>query len=217
MALGLILVIVLVVAGSDDADPPPPSPEEVGDVLEGIPQQGIALGDPDAPVTLVEFADPQCPFCAEYSREVLPDLVDEFVRAGQLRLELDLLTFIGPDSERIARAAYAVSFEDRLWQYAEIAFARQGMENSNYATDGFLLGIAEEIEGLDSQGLLQRAARAPISRRLRDAGRAARQANIQSTPSFLIGSTGGELEPLAVDQLDAGLFIEAIEEALSKT
>ena len=67
-------------------------------MFDGIPQDGVALGDPDAPITLVEFADLQCPFCAEWAIEALPVYVEDYVRTGQMRIEFRPLTFIGNDS-----------------------------------------------------------------------------------------------------------------------
>ena len=43
----------------------------------GVPQAGLVLGDPDAPVTLVEYADLQCPYCAAWARSTLPVLIVE--------------------------------------------------------------------------------------------------------------------------------------------
>ena len=65
--------------------------------LAGIPQDGNVLGRPDAPVTLVEYADLQCPYCAEWSRRALPPLVTDYVKAGKLRIE-----FRGPEGLRPA-------------------------------------------------------------------------------------------------------------------
>src|SRR6185436_11108323 len=56
--------------------------------FKGIPQSGIALGSPKAPVTMVEFADLQCPFCAEYQRAVFPTILKRYVRTGKVRVEL---------------------------------------------------------------------------------------------------------------------------------
>ena len=79
----------------------------------GIPQDGLSLGDPDAPVTLVEFADLQCPFCAEWAREALPVYVDDYVRTGQMRIEFRPLTFIGNESESAAEIAIAAGEQDK--------------------------------------------------------------------------------------------------------
>jgi uncharacterized membrane protein len=78
-----------------------------GSSLAGIPQAGAALGNPNAPVTFVEYADLQCPYCAEWARRTLPVLVDDYVRTGKLRIVFRGLAFIGPDSERALRAAIA--------------------------------------------------------------------------------------------------------------
>src|SRR4051812_750117 len=65
----------------------------------GIPQQGAALGRPTAPVTLVEYADLQCPYCAEWARRTLPVLASDYVRSGRLRIVFRGLAFVGPESD----------------------------------------------------------------------------------------------------------------------
>jgi protein-disulfide isomerase len=55
----------------------------VAAMLRGIPQAGTALGSRTAPVTLVEFADPQCHYCAVLARSALPDIAHESVRARE--------------------------------------------------------------------------------------------------------------------------------------
>jgi protein-disulfide isomerase len=178
--------------------------------LRGIPQSGIVLGSPDAPVTMVEFADLQCPFCAEYQARVFPELLDRYVRTGRLRIELRLLRFLGPDSDRLARAASAAAAQDRMWQLVELAYARQGRENSGYATDAFIKSLLADagVKGADTG-----AAAEP---ELRRAAQAARRAGIDSTPSFLIGPTGGTLARFEPGELTPGPFVARIQEELRR-
>ena len=63
--------------------------------FDGVPQSGAFLGSPRAPFTLIEFADLQCPYCAQFDRDVLPAVIDRFVRPGRLRLELRVLRGAG--------------------------------------------------------------------------------------------------------------------------
>jgi protein-disulfide isomerase len=55
--------------------------------LAGIPQSANALGQPAAPITLAYFADLQCPYCRDFSLEVLPSIIERWVQTGKLRIE----------------------------------------------------------------------------------------------------------------------------------
>ena len=86
-----------------------PGQKESAEMLAGIPQSGIYLGNPSAPVRLVEFADLQCPFCREYTLQTLPQLVQDYVRSGKVRMEFRDLAFLGKDSVTAGRHAAAAA------------------------------------------------------------------------------------------------------------
>jgi protein-disulfide isomerase len=205
--LAAIVVVVLIVVSAGGSSDEEASGEVA--VYEGIAQEGIELGDPQAPVTLVEFADPQCPFCKEYTADGLPGLVEDYVEPGDLRMELQLLTFIGPDSEAIARAALAAGEQGLMWDFMDVAYARQGVENSGYADESFIDGVAEEA-GVDVEQMNEESGTEAVTRKLEEAQAAATDAGINSTPSFLVGPTGGRLQPVEQDGL-----ADAIDEALA--
>lgn len=160
--------------------------------LAGVPQDGVTLGDPDAPVTLVEFADPQCPFCRDFALQTLPLIVRDYVRPGMLRLEFQTLAFLGPDSERAARAVAGAAAQDRLWNLSELVYYNQGTENSGYATDDFVAGLLAEIPGIDAARVRRDGDGAAAGRLLADAEALATRHGIDSTPSFLLGRTGSD-------------------------
>lgn len=169
---------------------PVPGAREAHALLDGIAQSAATLGDPRAPVTLVEFADLQCPFCRAYAQNTLPGLVRDFVRTGRLQMVFRDVASLGPDSLRAARAAAGAGRVGRLWQFAAIFYRNQGIENSGYVTGSFL-------------GQVSRAAGAPLV--LADPGVPATRAlvrryGLDSTPSFLIGRTGAQLR--RVDEAD---------------
>src|SRR5215207_3148294 len=194
-AIVLAMVALVLVGARDDARPSGAAPSgvaEVREMLEGLPQDGIALGDPDAPVTLVEFADLQCPFCRDFALQTLPLIVRDYVRSGKVRLEFQTLAFLGPDSERAARAAAGAAAQDRLWNLSDLFYFNQGAENSGYATDAFLDGLLGAISRLDVQRARRDGETAAADRLLGDAESLAQRHGIDSTPSFLLGRTGRE-------------------------
>src|SRR6185436_17990286 len=158
-ALALAAVVVVVIAlASGGSDTPKkkagevvPGQTEANALVAGIPQRGIVLGDPRAPVTFVEFADLQCPFCREYTQRTMTTLVNEYVRTGKMKMEFRNVAFIGTDSARAAQMAAAAGLQNKLWPFIDIFYANQGEENSGYVTDEYLTRIAKAVRGLDVQ------------------------------------------------------------------
>ena len=225
LAVALVVVVIAIVISQGDGDEESARPagggtpqtgetERVRRGLEGIPQQGVTLGEADAPATLIEFADLQCPFCAQYATQALPTVLDRYVRSGRLKLQLRLLAFLGPDSERGAEVAAAATLQDRLWPFSELFYANQGAENSGYATDRFLRGLARATPGLDvaqvSRDLDSPRARSVI----RQAERQANRLGVEGTPTFFLVQGASAPEPLDVSSLDAAGFTAALEAAL---
>src|SRR3954466_9816288 len=150
-ALVVAAMIAVSLAGVRDGAVPgpgerPAAAADVGARFAGIPQHGAALGDPRAPVTLVEFADLQCPFCAEWDRQVLPAVLAR-VRSGEVRLVLRPLRFLGPDSATAAALAGAAARQNRMWGLVDLLYRNQGEENSGYLTAAFQRRIAPPAPG----------------------------------------------------------------------
>ena len=141
--LGAVAVVAVlaavVIAGGGGKSTTSKTTTAANSALKGIPQSGLTLGSPNAPVTIVEFADLQCPFCAQYHRDVFPTILDRYVRTGKVRLELRLLRFLGPDSDKARPASrWPPRGQNRMWQFVGLAYDRQGQENSGYATNDFI-------------------------------------------------------------------------------
>lgn len=187
------------------------SAREVGKLYSGIPQNGTTLGKSSAPVTIHLYEDFQCPYCARFSREMLPDLVDDYVRDGQARLVSEPMAFLGPDSVRTARAALAAAEQDRYWPYQSLLFEDQGAENSGYATDEFLRGLAEKTPALDVGEWDADRGSASVEARLAEVQDDARAAGVDSTPTLVFSGPGGKV---TVDELrDYGQISRAMDRA----
>jgi protein-disulfide isomerase len=192
----------------------PTQSRQVERLLAGIPQRGVELGDRTASATLVEFVDPQCPFCGQFSRDVLPTVIRRYVRRGRLGLRLELLTILGDDSQRIARLAAAASLQDRGWDLVELAFDNQGDEGSGYATDDYLRRIARATPGLNANGAIQDSQTLRSTRVLDAAGRQASALGVDSTPTFFVEQRGRQPRELKPSDLTPEAFSAALDPLL---
>jgi protein-disulfide isomerase len=175
-------------------------------LLAGIPQRGLVLGNPRAPVHLVEFADLQCPYCDEFATQALPQLITDYVRSGKVNIEFRNLSFIGPDSVRAARVAAGAAQQNRLWNFVDLVYLNQGTENSGYVTDAYLHRLLAAIPGLDvarAEGASQSPQAAAA---LASANQAAAATGVDATPSFLIGRAGHSLALFQPSSLTPGGF-----------
>ncbi|PTL58820.1 DsbA family protein [Paraconexibacter algicola] len=218
VAAAIVAVFIAISAGGTEDGPTKKAGETVAGQTEvtqrfaGIPQAGIVLGQADAPVTLVEFADMQCPFCAEFARDGLPTLVEREVRAGTLRVEFRSMAFIGDDSQTLARAVAGAGAQGKLWQALDLFFINQGRENSGYADDAFVRTTLSGIPGLDVDKAIADGEGSAGTEAINQAQQLADQNGISSTPSFLIGKTGGKLEKLELSSLDGSQIRDKVQE-----
>jgi protein-disulfide isomerase len=191
---------------------------QVNRTFAGIPQNGAVLGDPKAPVTLMEFADLQCPYCAHVATEgALPEVIDRYVRTGKVKIELKLTKALGPDSVEAASVAAAAMQQDRGWQFVELMFLNQGQENSGYVTPEYLRSIATRVKGLDAERALADARTAKVQRQIDRWAQEATTANLQGTPSFYLLKEGeGTATLLETDIDDVSTFSRPIEAALRR-
>jgi len=173
-------------------------------LLNGIPQKGLTLGNANAPVRVLEFADLQCPFCRDYSLGVMPGLVQKYVRTGKVRMEFHALAFIGPDSVRAARVAEAAGRQNKLWNVADLAYHYQGAENSGWATDGKLRSIAAAVPGLDVKQVFAARNSAAVTAQLKAASDLATRSGVNETPTFLVGR-GSSLKAVDAAGLPAAI------------
>ena len=216
-AIAVIAVVVVVSqSGTDDPVSAEEGTTQANTLFAGIPQNGNVLGDPDAPVTIEEYVDLQCPFCQRFSQEGLPDIVEEYVKTGQAKIVLQTLTFIGADSERGARVAWSAADQNKMFEFVENFYANQGEENSGYATEAFLKKVAGGVEGLDVQKALDGRDSAKVSSSIQSSQSAATKANVESTPSFLVGPSGGTLSKIESRSLTIDDFREPVKDALAE-
>jgi protein-disulfide isomerase len=160
--------------------------------LKGIPQQGTVLGDSKAKVSVIEFGDLQCPACRQFSTDTAPDLISGPVSDGDVKYEFRQYLIIGPDSKTAAEAALAAGEQNRYWNYIELFYRNQGLENSGYVTDGFLENVAKGAGVPDISKWNQDREDPKWDKVLNTVQSEAQTLGFNSTPSFLVEGPGGQ-------------------------
>jgi len=214
MRSALVLLAALVLCASASGASAPKGGPQVAALFRGIPQHGVVLGRSTAPVTLVEFADLQCPYCARWERNVLPEIVGKYVRPGKVRLVFSGVTFIGPASLTAFRTVLAAGMQNRLWNVVELLYLNQGAENSGWITSPFLRRIGAAVPGLDVDALMQARSSAAVERQRASAEELAQGVGVYETPFFAVGRTNRSLRPLAVKALTPGAIEPVLDELL---
>jgi protein-disulfide isomerase len=209
--IAVVLAVVLGSGGGSNSSAPTGDLPKIGDptwagaeqgaveanaLFKGIPQKGLVLGKPSAPVEMEMFIDAQCPICRDYEVNSLPTIVQKYIRDGKVQLHLQPWAFIGDQSKTGRLAIIAASFQNKGFEYSKVLYDNQGQENSGWLTDSAMGQIAASVKGLDVQQVLSQkngSAASTIASKVDDL---AKKANVQGTPTVLVGPTGGKLKDI---------------------
>nr|WP_079023823.1 DsbA family protein [Streptomyces odonnellii] len=116
------------------ADPRPGVYPELVKLARRDAADRLAVGRPDAPVVMVEYADFKCGYCGKFARDSEPALVKKYVGDGTLRIEWRNFPIFGNESEAAARASWAAGRQGRFWQFHAAAYA-QGSKEKGFSAD----------------------------------------------------------------------------------
>ena len=189
---------------------------EIASLVGGIPQSGLVLGKPTAPVTLQYFGDLECPICKEFTLGALPFVINRWVRAGDLRIEYRSLETATREPETFKKqqvAALAAGAQGKMWTFVETFYHEQGEESSGYVTESYIDGIAKQVPGLNLTQWQEARNNKKYAAEVEEDAQAANNAGFTGTPAFLLGRSGGAMtkfEPPTGLTNPAG-FNEAIE------
>lgn len=172
-----------------------PAGETVAPLPEGHPalalarrdaDDPLALGEADAPVVLIEYADFQCAFCGSHARGVHDRLVEEYVEQGVLRIEFRNFPINGPESDAAARAAWAAGRQGRFWEFYRAAFAEEfHLESGRFSEEG-LRELAERAGVPDVELLLTEMELPEAGEAVGADAEEAMELGVTTPPSFLV-------------------------------
>lgn len=150
-----------------------------------IPKVRHFKGDPNAPVTIIEFADFQCPYCGRHATVTGPQIDREYIQSNKVRLGYWNFAFLGPESNWAAEAAECAADQDKFWEYHDKLFNSQAGENQGAFNKDNLKKFAEEL-GLDTSAFNACLDSGKYAQLIQDDSRAASAMGVSSTPTFVI-------------------------------
>jgi protein-disulfide isomerase len=215
LAVVVVAVLIVVASGGDDGGDASNIRDAslVNQELSGLEQNGLVLGDPRAPVELVEFGDLQCPVCKAASEEALPALFEGPVAEGKAKISFRNFVIISEESEPAGAAAIAAGIQGRGWNFIEIFYRNQGAERSGYITDDFLTAIAEAAGVKDIAKWDEDRKSAKVKNEVKEGHEEALSIGLEGTPTFMVkGPQTNGLE-LVGTATTPGPLEEAIEAA----
>ena len=167
-----------------------PGSPEVAAMYKGIPQNGLKLGSPFAPVQMVMYIDLQCPVCQEFETTVMPGLVAKYIKTGKVRLEVKPWAFLGPDSTRGQKAMFAAAKQNKAFEFAQVLYINQGTENTGWLNDAMIVKIAESVNGLNVPKLLVDRNASAVKQQIDSVSAAVLANNVNGTPTVFVGKNG---------------------------
>ena len=157
--------------------------------------QAHIKGDIEAPLTLVEYSDFQCPACASASPQILA-LVDQF--EGQFNLEYRHfpLRSIHPNAQEAAQAAEAAGMQGKFWEMHDVLFEKQDEWSQSFNPTRYFKTYAEEL-GLNAERLVFDLESDKIKEIVNAQFDEATELQLPGTPSFVFNG----------EQIDVNTFI----------
>ena len=197
-----------------------PGSTDVRKLFHGIPQQGLILGAPNAPATLTEFIDLQCPVCQQFETQQLPGIIQKYVRTGKLNIRMEPWSIRdfpgGPgDSARGQAATIAASLQNKAFPFAEMLYLNQGVENSGWLTTDMVGTAASSVDGTHPQRILDELGSSGVKSTVSAVDSQASSAGFNSTPTILLNHRGQKAHVVARALPDPATLESQIQAAIN--
>lgn len=180
------LIVLNMTRGGDEADGVANAPIVLPPADESnVAAVGQTLGADDAPVTVVEWGDYQCPACGIWARGEEGLLVSDYVATGKVRYEYRDMAFLGDESRAAAEAARCAGDQDSYWAYRRVLYYNQHGENEGAFTRSRLIDMARQL-GLDTEAFTTCIDDDRHDAAIDGVQTEASAAGVRSTPTFIV-------------------------------
>ena len=165
-------------------------------------------GDPNAPVTMVEFGDFQCPFCGRFFAQTEPQIDEKYIQSGKVRFGYFGFAFLGQESNWAAEAAECAADQNKFWEYYDLLYSSQSGENQGAFNKDNLKKFAENL-GLNMTTFNKCLDSGKYTQLIQEESSAASSIGVSSTPTFLInGQTVVGAQPFEIFQQIIDLLLK---------
>lgn len=148
VAAGFLIALAVIYTNLETRSPSKESAvadsREANDFLAAR-EKDFILGNPAAPVTIVEFGDFQCPFCGRFFADTLGRLKETYVKQGKVKFIYRDFAFLGQESIDAAAAARCAGEQEKFWDYHDYLFTHQAGENNGAFSPANLKKFGKEI------------------------------------------------------------------------
>ena len=170
----------------------------VEQLLAGVPQNGNTLGNPNAPVTLTYYGDFECPVCQAFTLGSFPQLVQNEVRNGKVKVVYKAFQTATRDPAAFAdqqAAALAAGQQNKFWNFAELFYHEQGQEGTSYMTESYLDGLAKQIPGLNYSAWKSARSNQSLTAQVQSQVNSGNTIGVTGTPTLIFSGPKGQAQP----------------------
>ncbi|NQV39994.1 MAG: DsbA family protein [Nitrosopumilus sp.] len=148
------------------------------------------MGSSNAPITIIEFGDYQCPNCKKWFLNTKPDIVINYIDTGKVNLVFIDIAFLGKDSVPASIATYCAEEQGTYWDYHGFLYSNQLSIDSGWANSDSLKGYANNL-GLNMDMFVSCLDSEKYQKRVQFNTNEAERNGVTGTPTFfIIGSDG---------------------------
>lgn len=198
IAIGAIVVALLAIGvaigarNDNDSNPATNSrsadgAQQLADLARRGDNDPFAIGDVDAPIVIIEYADFTCPYCSAFAVETFPTLFEKYIEPGHVRLEWRDTPILTEHSENTAIAGRAAAEQDLFWEFYHRMFEHTLAGSKDYSRDT-LIGVAGTVNGMDIDEFTASLDAPALADAVRREGAESQSLGVTAVPTFIVGN-----------------------------
>ncbi len=173
-----------IISGNNNA------PAVTGNVSDPQPRD-VILGEENAPVTIIEYGDYQCPFCAKFFSGAEQQIREEYVKTGKVKMIYREFAILGDESENASRAAECAKDQGKFWAYHDALFTTEhadGVEYNGNLNRDLFIKLAGQTK-LDTAKFTKCYDENPYAKEIANSRTHGQAVGVTGTPSIFLDGT----------------------------